>query len=69
MQYLKHVGENVYVWPEQEDISCESRQDIIAQFTEPDLLNKQGHFKFANSEFEENKKSFPEVVCMFMNFV
>lgn len=48
IRFLRKSGEDIFVFPPTDDISCIEKKDIVLQLKTP-ILNNRGHYKFVEN--------------------
>ena len=47
VRFLKKVGRDLYMWPKEEDVSWEPRENVILRVQPPQLTNPREQFRFS----------------------
>jgi hypothetical protein len=64
VEFMSKTG-SLYTWPESEDISLQSFQDILAVLNPPTVANQRWQFKFEEAEIKKIGNLFPKKTIYF----
>lgn len=59
VRFLKKCGDNLYVWPEDDDDSWEPVESLLCKLDAPFLANEREEFKFSAYDLDKIKAMVP----------
>ena len=61
VKFMKKVGRDMYIWPQEKDVSWELRENIVCVVAPPDLANTREQFRFSQADRLKIKENLKEV--------